>query len=105
MRAVCSEEARMHSRTALPLLLLLASACAQVPSGTSESALDERAAAAQAASRASAAAAEAAASAAAAAAAAAAPKLQPAEQLATPAVQAVEPPQPSKSLWPRVTRG
>jgi len=86
----------MHTRTVLPLLLFV-SACAQVPSGPGESALDERAAAPQDVSRAAPAPAPVPM-----AAKVPTPRLQPAEQIATPAPQAEI---ASNSLWPRITRG
>ena len=85
----------MHSRTVLPLLLLLVSACAQVPSG-SDSALEAPVAQKSAPVVVSAPPPVVVPS----------PRLQSAEQLAPPAAPAAaEPEAPSKSLWPRITRG
>src|SRR5688500_6353356 len=92
----------MHPRIALPLVLLFASGCAQVPS-SGEGALEERASAAQQQPSASVAAAPRVADAA--PAVAVTPRLQPAEELATSEPKTAEPDGPSKSLWPRITRG
>jgi membrane-bound lytic murein transglycosylase D len=92
----------MISRTALPLLVLLAAGCAQVPYADGEPGFDERGGPATSLKRT---APVAAARAPAAMPVVAAPKLQVAEEIAPPSPQAAAPEAPSKSLWPRITRG
>src|SRR5688572_12125326 len=99
MRAfVCGRKNKMRPRTALPLVLLFASGCAQVPAD-GEVLSNERPPVAQAALAPTppALVTEVSAAPPAAPAAIAAPKLQPAAELAVPA-PAVE--ASSKSLWP-----
>jgi membrane-bound lytic murein transglycosylase D len=86
----------MHSRNLLPLLVLFAAGCAQVPSDPAESALQP-----PVANRAAAPVPVAVAP----APVMPTPKLQVAEQIPAPAAPVAAAEVPSKSLWPRITRG
>ena len=93
----------MHARTVLPLVLLLVSACAQMPS-TGETALEDGSTPAQKSTGLAAAPASVAAAPAAETAAVAQPRLELDEQLASAKAQA-DAERAAKSLWPRITRG